>query len=104
MTLRIQRSDERGWAVFTLAGRIQAELIPELRELLRSEVPDRRVVLDLKEVRLVDRDVVRFLAQSEREGARLRNCSSFIREWISQERNGMQGTQIKGSEFVRVRT
>src|SRR5271157_5838651 len=28
----------------------------------------------------------------------------FIHSWISQERNGMQGTQIKGSEFVRVRT
>ena len=104
MTLRIQKADERGWVVFTLTGRIQADLISELQDLLRSEVSDHRVVLDLKDVRLVDRDVVRFLAQTERDGARLRNCSSFIREWISQERNGMQDKQVEGSKSVRART
>jgi len=103
MTLRIQRSNERGWVVFTLTGRIQADLIPELRELWRSEVPDHRVVLDLKEVRLVDRDVVRFLAQSEAEGARLRNCSAFIRQWISQERSGTQHAQIATSDSSSAR-
>ena len=92
MTLRIQRSDEREWVVFTLTGRLQAAQIPELQTLLRSE-PDHNLVLDLKDVKLVDRDAVRFLAQSEAEGASLRNCSAFIREWITQERNGVQGTE-----------
>jgi anti-anti-sigma regulatory factor len=94
MTLRIQRSKERGWVVFTLTGRIQADLIPELQGLLRSEISDHHVVLDLKEVRLVDLDAVRFLAKIETEGARLVHCSAFIREWISQERkSGAQQVQ-----------
>jgi anti-anti-sigma regulatory factor len=91
MTLRIDISDEYEKVVFTLIGRIQADQVPELHALLQSEARD--LVLDLKYVKLVDRDAVRFLAQVEAQGAKLRNCSAFIREWISQERNGMQHTQ-----------
>ena len=90
MTLRIDISDEQERVVFTLTGRIQAEQVCELDELLQSELPNHSLVLDLKEVKLVDRDAVCFLAQMEEKGAKLRNCSSFIREWISQERNRMQ--------------
>jgi anti-anti-sigma regulatory factor len=86
MTLRIQRTDEQDLVVFILTGRIQAEQVPELQELLQSESPDHRIVLDLKEVKLVDRDVVRFLAHREAEGTKLRNCSAYMREWILQER------------------
>jgi hypothetical protein len=32
---------------------------------------------------------VRFLGEIEAQGARLRNCSAFVREWISRERDGM---------------
>lgn len=90
MTLRIDVSDERERVVFTLTGRIQAEQISELQALLQSELPNHKLVLDLKEVKLVDRDAVCFLAQLEEKGARLKNCSPFISEWISQERNRMQ--------------
>ena len=90
MTLRIDISDERKRVVFTLTGRIQAEQVSELQALLQCELPNHNLVLDLKEVKLVDRDAVCFLAQLEERGAGLRNCSSFIREWISQERNRMQ--------------
>lgn len=94
--------------MFTLTGRIQAEQLPELQELLSSQPAD-KLVLDLKEVKLVDRDAVRFLAQREAEGAKLRNCSAFIRAWISQERNGkqvpnvMQVTEEKSANSTQVR-
>jgi anti-anti-sigma regulatory factor len=97
MTLRIQVSDETGRLVFTLTGRIQAEQISELQELLRSELPHHCLVLDLKDVKLVDRDVVRFLAQIEAQGASLRNCSAFITEWVSREREAMQQVPIENS-------
>ena len=87
MTLRIQRSVEHELVVFILIGRIQAEQVPELIALLRSESPEQEIVIDLKSVRLIDRDAVRFLAQCEAAGAGLRNCSGFIREWISQEKH-----------------
>ena len=90
MTLRIDISDERDRVVFTLTGRIQAEQVSELQALVKSDLPDHKLVLDLKEVKLVDRDAVRFLAEIEAQGARLRNCSAFVREWISRERVEMQ--------------
>lgn len=88
MTLRIDISDQPMWTVFTLAGRIQAEQVSELQNLLPA--PDRNLVLDLREVKLVDRDAVRFLAEVETNGAKLRNCPAFIRQWIWREREGMQ--------------
>ena len=90
MTLRIDISDERDRVVFTLTGRIQAEQVSELQALLKSDLPEHSLVLDLKEVKLVDRDAVRFLGEIEAQGAKLRNCSAFVREWISRERNCMQ--------------
>lgn len=100
MTLRIDISDERERVVFTLTGRIQADQISELQRLLERQVTDHKLVVDLREVNLVDRDAVRFLAEIEKQGARLRNCSAFIREWISRERSGMRHTedeQVKGA-------
>jgi anti-anti-sigma regulatory factor len=87
MTLRIQRSVERERVVFTLIGRIQAVQAPDLLTQLRSESTAHGIVLDLEQVKLVDRDAVLFLALSEALGARLRNCSAYIRKWIDQERN-----------------
>ena len=86
ITLRIRRSTESEQVVFKLSGRIQGDQVPALRDLFKSEAPAHNLVLDLEEVRLVDRDAVHFLAEVEAEGARLRNCSAFIREWILQER------------------
>ena len=95
MTLRIQRSVDRGRVVFTLTGRIQAEQVPELFALIGSESSADGIVLDLEQVKLVDRDAILFLAQSEARGAELRNCSAFIRKWIDQERNPLQ-SESKG--------
>jgi anti-anti-sigma regulatory factor len=99
MTLRIDISDERDRIVFTLTGRIQAEQVSELQSLVKSDFPDHSLVLDLREVKLVDRDAVRFLAEIETAGARLRNCSAFVREWISRERNGMQLSKSRNEQI-----
>jgi anti-anti-sigma regulatory factor len=98
MTLRIDRSDERDRVVFTLTGRIQAEQVSELQTLVKSDLPDHNLVLDLKEVKLVDRDAVRFLGEIEAQGAKLRNCSPFVREWISRERDGMQLSKSRNEQ------
>jgi hypothetical protein len=42
--------------------------------------------LDLKEVTLVDVDVVRFLGACEVEGVEIVHCSQYIREWMVRER------------------
>lgn len=86
MTLRIQRSASDGGVIFTLSGRIQVEDLPNLNDLFELEGPDQRIVLDLREVRLVDREAVKFLTQCEDAGAGLDNCPAYIREWIWKER------------------
>jgi hypothetical protein len=89
MTLRIQRSVESDLVVFKLTGRIQAAEVPDLLSLLRPDSSLGGVVIDLEQVKLVDRDAVLFLALSEATGAKLRNCSAYIREWITQETSAM---------------
>jgi hypothetical protein len=89
MTLRIQRTAESDLAVFKLTGRIQAADIPDLLTLIKPDPSRRGIVLDLEQVKLVDRDAVLFLALSETTGVRLRNCSAYIREWITQEKSAM---------------
>jgi hypothetical protein len=86
--LRIQRSTERNRAVFSLSGRIEAEDVAELQRLCRSETDDHNLVLDLGDVRLVNRDAIKFLADCEANGTKLRNCPAYVREWISKEREG----------------
>ncbi len=87
MTLRIRKSGNGGVVVFNLSGRIEAGYVAELQKLLESEGQDHRIVLDLKEVKLVDRDVVKFLAHCETDGTQLENCPAYIREWIVRERD-----------------
>lgn len=80
--LKIRRSEDNGIAVFALSGRIEEQHVPELQELLGNEAEIAGIALDLEEVRLVDREAVRFLAGCEARGIRLRNCPSYVREWI----------------------
>lgn len=72
--------------VLRVSGRIQAEHVDTLRELLGREKDG--VAIDLTEVILMDREAVRLLALSEANGIELRNCPAYIREWVSKERDG----------------
>jgi hypothetical protein len=101
MTLRIQRSVEPELAVFNLTGRIQGEQVPELLALLRAESSAYGIVLDLEQVKLVDRDAVLFLALSEALGAELRNCSAYIRKWIDQEKIARENGSEDPTELAR---
>ena len=70
--------------VFRLSGRIQWHALDTVRELLGQEEGDRAI--DLKEVSLVDRETVMFLALCETSGTELRNCPAYVREWIDREK------------------
>ena len=82
---KIQRSANGKFVVFALSGRIKAARLAELQKLLESEADDHSLVLDLNEVKLVDRDVVSFLASCEAKGVKIANCPAYIREWIERE-------------------
>lgn len=85
--LKILRA-ANGEVAFTLSGRMDAENIAELKTLFGSEAKGRRIVLDLKDLTLVDRDAVSFLQRCEADSIRLKNCPAYIREWITRERGG----------------
>ena len=85
--LRITRA-ANGQVVLTVSGQMDADNLAELKNLIESEAAGRRIVLDLKELTLVDRDAVRFLEQCDSNGIRLHNCPLYIREWIARERDG----------------
>ena len=84
--LKIKRS-ANGAVVFTLSGRIEAEDVAELQRLFELETVDHLLVLDLKDVTLVHRDAVKFLADCELKGTKLENCPGYVRAWIATERN-----------------
>ena len=82
--LKIQRT-VNGDVVFTVSGRLEADNITDLSALLAAEQGGQPRVLDLKDVVLVDGDVVRFLCACERDGIGLRNCPPYIRAWMARE-------------------
>jgi hypothetical protein len=72
--------------VLTVSGRLDAENLHELKTVVNSEANSRRIVLDLKDLFLVDQDAVRFLERYEADNITLKNCPAYIREWITGER------------------
>jgi hypothetical protein len=78
--------DTNGEIVFKVSGRLDTENVGDLEAVFSSEANGRRIVLNLLELILVDRDAVRFLEGCEADGIELRNCPTYIREWITRER------------------
>jgi anti-anti-sigma regulatory factor len=81
---KIRRSEDKGIVTFALSGRIEEEHLSELQNLLKieSEANPTAITLDLGDVKLVDREVIKFLATSEAHGIILKNSPSYVREWI----------------------
>ena len=87
MTYRIHQSTQAGASVFVLSGVLDIEHAERLQVLLAT-VSGGRIVLDLKDITLVDRDAVRFLARVEMAGAEIVDCPEYVRRWIAAENGG----------------
>ncbi len=83
--LKITRA-ANGEVVFKLSGRMGAETVGEVQKLFSAEAGSRRIILDLKDLTLVDQDAVSFLRRCEADRIQLRNCPAYIRKWIAGER------------------
>jgi anti-anti-sigma regulatory factor len=84
MVMRIERVVDGRLTILRLSGRLQSEHVEQLKAQIECTI--HRVVLDLEEVKLVDRDAVCFLAVCEANGIELSHCSPYIRDWIARER------------------
>jgi anti-anti-sigma regulatory factor len=84
VTYRIQQSVQDGASVFVLSGLLDTEHVARLEELLAT-VANGRIVLDLRDITLVDRAAVQFLARVELAGAEIVNCPEYVHSWITAE-------------------
>ncbi len=95
MTFRISRLViGENLVILCICGRITGQDVETLRDLLDQEKST--VPIDLKDVVLVDREAVKFLALRESNGVELRNCPAYIRKWIKRETDAnasQQGTE-----------
>ena len=62
---------------------MKAEQVAGLKTIFDADY--RTIVLDLRDVRLADRDAVKFLRNCERDGVKLENCPAYVREWMDRE-------------------
>lgn len=84
--LRIERAIDAGEVRLVLSGRIEGDDRATLeRAIARETVPPHAVTLDMAEVRLLDRDAVRFLVACETAGIRLARVPAYVREWMKRE-------------------
>ena len=85
--LRIQR-EANGQVVLRISGRLDGENLNELKQQLQSEEVGQPIVLDLRDLTLVDQEAVRFLEQCDSNGTELQNCAPYICEWMERLRDG----------------
>jgi hypothetical protein len=87
MTFRIETQARERFTVFILSGRIEQPAIAELRRLFELQTDYRDIVVDLKDVSVVDREAMRFFMSCEADGVKLENCTPYIREWMEREKD-----------------
>jgi predicted metal-binding protein len=64
---------------------MKAEEVAEVKALFDADY--KTIALDLRDVRLANRDAVRFLRDCEADGMKLENCPAYVREWMERERD-----------------
>jgi hypothetical protein len=82
--MKIEKASQCGKTIIHLSGHFQADHIGELNKQLQDN--GSQFVLDLKEVTVVDVEVVRFLGVCEANGVRIVHSPRYIREWMNRER------------------
>jgi alpha-beta hydrolase superfamily lysophospholipase len=95
MTFRVERSAVDDAVVLVVSGDIAGDHTADLETLVDTG-KNGPIVLDLKDVSIVDRAGVLLLARSEGRGATLLNCPSYVREWIHREKEFADSEQRAG--------
>ncbi len=83
VTLKIEKDSQGGKTTIRLISHFQSEHLEELKKQLQHNPV---FVLDLKEVTVVDVEVVRFLGECKADGVKIVHCSQYIRNWMARER------------------
>jgi hypothetical protein len=73
--------------VFVLSGQIETPAIAEMKRLFELQPDHCGIVLDLKDVIVVDRDALHFFAGCEADGVKVEKWAAYIREWMEREKD-----------------
>jgi anti-anti-sigma regulatory factor len=84
LSYRIQRSVVNNTVTLAVSGTVNATRAADLQSRIERE-PDVKVVLDLRDVTLVERDAVPLLGGMRTRGAELVNCPEYLRLWMVAE-------------------
>jgi anti-anti-sigma regulatory factor len=80
------RQDPSAPVTLVIAGKCNGGCVGELRRAIeKARRMQRRIVIDMSEVTLVDRTGLQFLAAQSRENVTLINCPPYIQPWILRE-------------------
>jgi hypothetical protein len=82
-TLKIEKDSQGAKTTIRLIGHFQSEHVGKLKKQLQQDGP--LFILDLKEVTVVDVEVVRFLVESKADGVKVVHGSQYIRKWMARE-------------------
>jgi hypothetical protein len=92
MTCRIERRViEKDLVTLDVSGNITEQDLDTLLASLEQE--SSVVAIDLKDVLIVDREALKVLATRESNGVELRNCPTYIREWVTRENAGRKTSE-----------
>jgi hypothetical protein len=87
MAFRIETAARGRLSIFILSGHIETQAMAELKRLFELQTDCRDIVVDLRDVSMVDREVMRFFMRCEADGVTLENCTPYIREWMKREKD-----------------
>jgi hypothetical protein len=87
MAFRIETATRGRLRIFILSGHIETQAMAELNRLFELQTDCRDILVDLRDVSMVDREVMRFLMRCESDGVTLENCTPYIREWMKREKD-----------------
>jgi ABC-type transporter Mla MlaB component len=87
---RIDETGTNEGITLTLAGVLNASAAGETANAMGGPLREnRRLTLDLSQLRYADREGIRFLAAAMRNGVHLSEVPRYIRAWLSRE--GLRG-------------
>jgi hypothetical protein len=84
--LKILRSSTNDYVILTLIGRLEGESLEEVKRVIDLEASSSKLVLDMKDVILLDQAAAQFLARCEADQVTLEHCPAYIRNWITAEK------------------